>query len=215
MDVAPTASEPAAAAPVPADVRHTPVEDIQAIVMAAAFVSLGLGLVHHARLLIGGTAGIALLLTRLTPFTFGQLFTALNLPFFWLGIRQMGWRFTAKTFLAIGLVSFASDHLPLVLHLDAVHPVYAAVMGGFLTGVGLLMLFRHKACLGGLNILSIYLQERRGIRAGLFLMAVDATIVVASFFVVSPATLALSVLGVVALNLVLAVNHKPGRYLGT
>jgi hypothetical protein len=38
--------------------------------------------------------------------------------------------------------------------------------------------------------------------------------VVASFFLVTPRVLALSVLGAVALNVVLAVNHRPGRYLG-
>ena len=86
--------------------------------------------------------------------------------------------------------------------------------GGALAGVGLLMLFRHEASLGGLNILAIYLQKRFGVRAGVFQLTVDACIVVASFFVVSLTTLALSVAGAVALNLVLAVNHRPGRYMG-
>ena len=34
-------------------------------------------------------------------------------------------------------------------------------------------------------------------------------------FVVPPTTILLSVVGSVALNMVLAVNHRPGRYLGT
>jgi hypothetical protein len=46
-------------------------------------------------------------------------------------------------------------------------------------------------------------------------MAVDSLIVAASFLVVTPTILALSVLGAVTMNLVLAVNHRPGRYLGT
>ena len=197
------------------DQRHTPFEDAQAIFAAATFVSLGLAFFASNGLLTGGTAGIALLLARLTPLTFGQLFALLNLPFFWLGVRQLGWRFTVKTFTAIGLVSLASDHLELVLRLERVHPLYAALAGGFLTGTGLLILFRHQASLGGVNILAIFLQERHGWRAGVFQLAVDAGIVVASFFMVSPTTLALSVLGAVALNMVLAVNHRPGRYLGT
>jgi hypothetical protein len=45
-------------------------------------------------------------------------------------------------------------------------------------------------------------------------MACDALIVVAAFAWVEPARIALSVLGAVALNLVVAINHKPGRYLG-
>jgi len=194
---------------------HTLFEDAQAIFAAATFVSLGLAFFASNGLLTGGTAGVALLLARVTPLTFGQLFALLNLPFFWLGVRQLGWRFTVKTFTAIGLVSLASDHLGLVLRLERVHPLYAAIAGGFLTGTGLLILFRHQASLGGVNILAIFLQKRHGWRAGVFQLAVDATIVVASFFLVSPTTLALSVLGAVALNMVLAVNHRPGRYLGT
>lgn len=198
-----------------AAVRHSVFEDVLAILTAACFVSLGLRFVAQAGLLTGGTTGVALLLARVTPLTFGQLFALLNLPFFWLGIRQMGWRFTAKTFAAILIVSGATDRLQLVLRLEWIHPVYAAVLGGFLMGIGLLILFRHQACLGGLNILAIWLQERRGVRAGVFQMVVDSAVVAASFLVVSPATIGLSILGAVALNVVLAVNHRPGRYLGT
>lgn len=195
--------------------RHTVLEDVQAILTAVGFVSLGLRFLAQAGLLTGGTSGVALLLTRVTPLTFGQLFVLLNVPFFWLGLRQMGWRFTLKTFAAILLVSAATDRLQLVLRLEWIHPLYAAVLGGFLMGIGLLILFRHQACLGGLNILAIWLQERRGVRAGVFQLAVDAAVVAASLLVVSPAVIGLSIVGAVALNVVLAVNHRPGRYLGT
>jgi uncharacterized membrane-anchored protein YitT (DUF2179 family) len=195
--------------------RHSLLEDVQAIFTAVAFISLGLRFLSQAGLLSGGTSGVALLLTRVTPLTFGQLFVLLNLPFFWLGIRQMGWRFTAKTFASILLVSLATDGLKLVLHLEWIHPLYAAVLGGGLMGIGLLILFRHQACLGGLNILAIWLQEKKGVRAGVFQMVVDSAVVLASLLVVSPATIGLSIVGALALNLVLAVNHRPGRYLGT
>ena len=81
-------------------------------------------------------------------------------------------------------------------------------------GLGLLMLFRHRASLGGVNILALYLQERFGLRAGAVQMGVDAAIVLASIFVVAPEKVALSVLGAVALNMVLAINHRAGRYMG-
>jgi hypothetical protein len=38
--------------------------------------------------------------------------------------------------------------------------------------------------------------------------------VLASFLVVDPDVVALSALGAVVLNVVLAFNHRPGRYLG-
>ncbi len=203
------------AAPAAGTVRHSWFEDAQALVTASLFISLGYGLLSQARLLSGGTAGLALLLTRLTPFTFGQLFVALNLPFFWLAVRQMGWAFTLKTFAAIGAVSLCADWLHLVVAFERLEPVYAAVMGGSCIGIGLLILFRHQACLGGLNVLAIWLQERRVVRAGVFQLAVDGLVLAASLFVVPPATILLSVVGSVAVNMVLAVNHRPDRYLGT
>ncbi len=195
--------------------RHTVFEDGLAIFTSACFVSLGLRFLAQAGLLTGGTSGVALLLTRFTPLTFGQLFVLLNLPFFWLGLRQMGWRFTVKTFATILLVSAGADWLQLALRIEWIHPLYAAVLGGFLMGIGLLILFRHQACLGGLNILAIWLQEKKGVRAGVFQMVVDSAVVLASLLVVSPATIGLSIVGALALNVVLAVNHRPGRYLGT
>ena len=203
------------AAPAAGTVRHSWFEDAQALVTASLFISLGYGLLSQARLLSGGTAGLALLLTRLTPFTFGQLFVALNLPFFWLAVRQMGWAFTLKTFAAIGAVSLCADWLHLVVAFERLEPVYAAVMGGSCIGIGLLILFRHQACLGGLNVLAIWLQERRVVRAGVFQLAVDGLVLAASLLVVPPATILLSVVGSVAVNMVLAVNHRPDRYLGT
>ena len=194
--------------------RHGLLEDAQAIVTACAFFSLGLSLLGSAGLLMGGTPGIAILVARVTHLPFGPVYVLVNLPFFALGVRVLGWRFTLKTFAAIALLAFATDRLPLVLQLGRVAPFYAAAMGGALAGVGLLMLFRHEASLGGLNILAIWLQRRFGVRAGVFQLTVDACIVVASFFVVPLSTLALSGVGAVALNLVLAVNHRPGRYTG-
>jgi uncharacterized membrane-anchored protein YitT (DUF2179 family) len=195
-------------------VQHTWFEDAQALFTASLFISLGFGLLSQARLVSGGIAGLALLLTRLTPFSFGQLLVALNLPFFWLALRQMGWAFTAKTFAAIVAVSLCADSLHLVMALDRLHPLYAAVMGGSCVGIGLLILFRHQASLGGLNVLAIWLQERRLVRAGVFQLVVDALVVTASLLVVPPTTVLLSVIGSVALNMVLAVNHRPDRYLG-
>jgi uncharacterized membrane-anchored protein YitT (DUF2179 family) len=195
--------------------QHTLFEDAQALVTAALFVALGVAMFARAGLLTGGTAGIAFLIHYATGWRFGVVFFVINLPFVWFALRGMGWRFTIKTFVAVALLSAFSELLmPAVVRFDQLQPAYAAVMGGFLIGAGLLMLFRHHASLGGLNILVLWLQEHRGWRAGKVQMAIDCLIVVAAFAIVEPGRVALSVLGAVALNLVVAVNHKPGRYLG-
>jgi uncharacterized membrane-anchored protein YitT (DUF2179 family) len=200
--------------PAHAPAQHTLFEDVQALVTATLFVALGVAMYAHAGLLTGGTAGIAFLLHYATGWRFGVAFFAINLPFVWLAMRSMGWTFTAKTFVAVALLSAFAELVPAVVRFDWLQPAYAAVMGGFLIGVGLLMLFRHHASLGGVNVLVLWLQQRRGWRAGTVQMAIDCGIVAAALTLVDTTRVALSILGAVALNLVVAINHRPGRYLG-
>jgi len=200
--------------PTPATTQHTVFEDAQALVTGTLFVALGVNMYAHAGLLTGGTAGLAFLAHYATGWRFGLVFFVINLPFVWFALRTMGVGFTVKTFAAVALLSVFAELLPSVVRFDWLHPAYAAVMGGLVIGAGLLMLFRHRASLGGLNVLVLWLQERHGWRAGKVQMAIDCAIVAAAFAIVEPGRVLLSVLGAVALNLVVAVNHKPGRYLG-
>jgi uncharacterized membrane-anchored protein YitT (DUF2179 family) len=194
--------------------RHTAAEDAQAIVTGALFIALGVALFARAGLLTGGTAGLAFLIHYTTGWPFGPVFFVINLPFYGLALRAMGWAFTLKTFGAIAALSLFTELMPTVIRFESLQPLYAGVMGGSLIGVGLLMLFRHHASLGGINILALYLQKQHGWRAGKVQMAIDCLIVLAAFAFVEPQLVAISVLGAVALNLVVAVNHRPGRYLG-
>lgn len=188
-------------------------DDLQALVAGAMLVSLGIGLMNAAGLVTGGVAGLCLLLHYASGIGFGQIFFVLSLPFDAFALRRLGAAFTLKTLGAVLLFSLSAEYLPRVLPLQGVHPLYAALMGGILVGVGLLMLFRHRASLGGFNILCVYLQERCGWRAGLVQLALDCAILLLSLAVVAPTDWLLSLLGTVVLNLTLAVNHRPGRYL--
>ena len=197
--------------PDPAE-RHSLFDDAQGLATGTLFVALGLMLMRQAGLLIGGTAGIALVMHYATGWSFGVLFFLINLPFYLLAWQRMGPRFTVKTFAAVGLLSALSEWLPHWLALGGVQPVFAAAAGGLLIGAGFIMLFRHRASLGGLNVLVLWLQDRRGWRAGWLQMGIDCSILLASLPWMDARRLALSVLGAVAMNFALAVNHKPGRY---
>jgi uncharacterized membrane-anchored protein YitT (DUF2179 family) len=196
-------------------VRHSALEDVLGIVTGTFTVSLGLFLLKTSGAVTGGTAGLALLLSYVGGLPFGVLFLAVNVPFFALAVWKKGWDFTLRTITAVALVSGLSALHPIALGDLTVDPLYAALGGNLLAGVGLLILFRHKASLGGFNILALILQERLNWRAGYVQMVLDTTVVLAAFTVVAPASVLLSAVGAVLLNLVLALNHRPGRYLGT
>ncbi len=191
---------------------HSHIEDFFALISGTTFVALGVFFFTQQGILTGGTAGIALLLTHLTGMSFGQVFFAINLPFYWIAWKQMGWRFCLNTFISVTTVSLLVDHADQVIAVSRIDPLTAAIIGGFLIGMGMLILFRHRASLGGLGILALLLQSRYGIRAGKFQLAVDCIILLCSFFIVSWQLLGFSILGAIALNMVITLNHKPGRY---
>ena len=194
--------------------RHQLHEDLFAMLIGAMLVSLGIVLYAEATLTTGSTAGLALLLQYGTGIPFGWLFFAINLPFYVLAVLRMGWPFALKTFACVGLVSFFTAHIPDWLDIASIEPLYAALLGGGLIGLGILSLFRHKASVGGINILALYLQDNFGIRAGYFQLGVDAIILLAAFFVLPLDRVIYSILGALVLNLIIGFNHKPGRYVG-
>lgn len=200
----------------PADARplgHRPHEDVQALLTGCLFVALGVVLFRQAGLFAGGTAGLAFLLHYATGWSFGLLFFAINLPFYWLAWKRLGLAFTLKTFSAVVLLAVFAEVVPRWIGIDRLDTGFAAVAGGLLVGAGMLMLFRHKASLGGFNVLVLWLQERFGWRAGHIQMAMDCAIVLLALLTMGGAQVLWSIVGAVVLNLTLAINHRPGRYM--
>ena len=194
--------------------RHSIAEDAIALLVGTLFVSLGVVIYTKAVLLAGSTAGIALLLQYATGVGFWTVFSLVNLPFYALALKRMGWPFAVKTFACVGLVSYFSVHIPEWMDISGIHPLFASLVGGGMMGLGILSLFRHKASVGGINILALYLQDNFGIRAGYFQLGVDFAILAVAWFVIPADRLALSVLAAVVINMTLAINHRPGRYVG-
>jgi uncharacterized membrane-anchored protein YitT (DUF2179 family) len=163
-------------------------------------------------LLTGGTTGLAFLIHYGSGWQIGGILFVINLPFYIFGYKAMGPTFTVKTFVAVGLLSAYVEMLPRWLEIQNVQPLFGAIIGGLLAGTGILILIRHGASLGGVTIMAIYLQKARHWRAGLVQMALDASILVCGIWLLQPGKVALSIVGAVALNMVIAVNHRTGRY---
>ncbi|MGO3769058.1 MAG: YitT family protein, partial [Vreelandella alkaliphila] len=109
---------------------HKYYEDMMAMVLGTLFVALGVAFYTHSVLITGSTAGLALLLNYVTGWGFGFWFFAINVPFYYLAIKRMGWSFTLRTFAAIGLVSLFSELTQGWVQFANVPSLYAALMGG-------------------------------------------------------------------------------------
>ncbi|MCA0297325.1 MAG: YitT family protein [Actinobacteria bacterium] len=200
-------------APVPA-LRHSLFEDVFGLVTGTFVASLGLYILKSAHAVTGGTAGLSLLLSYATGWSFGLVYFLSNMPFFLLAIRAKGWNFSLRTLVSIVLVSGFGYLHPLMLPQPQLNPVYATLVGNLLAGVGMLMVFRHRSSLGGLNTLSLIVQDKLGWRAGYVQLTLDTCVILAALTVVPLGNVLVSALGAAVLNIVLALNHRPGRYLG-
>jgi len=201
----------------PADdraLRHSAAEDVQGMVLATLTASLGLAVFAKGGLMIGGMAGVAFLTHYAFGWNFGLMFVLVNLPFYWLSVRRMGWEFTLKTFAAVAACGVLTDLLPRWASYARMTPLYSALVGGALVGMGILFFIRHRASLGGVGILAVYLQRTRGISAGKVQMSFDAMLMGVACFILAPSKVLYSALGAVVLSLVLMFNHRPHRYMG-
>lgn len=196
----------------PAKPDHTAVDDLQAGATAVVLVSLGLALLQSAGLMTGGTPGIAFLLSYATGLPLGPALLLVNLPFYVLGWRTLGARFTLKTLAAVTALAIAVALVDRLVTVQA-DAGYAAIVGGVLIGTGLLVMFRHNSSFGGVSILALLLHKRFKWPAGRTQLAIDLGVLASAFSVLDVDRVAWSLLGAAVLNIVLICNHKPGRYL--
>jgi uncharacterized membrane-anchored protein YitT (DUF2179 family) len=195
------------------EVGHTFFEDFQAILTSALLAALGIYLLQSSHVVTGGSAGLTLLLSQKLNWTFSIAYPIVSLPFMALALWRRGTRFTIKSLITIGTLSLFNSLLPQLLAFSAIQSWFGAILGNLLLGVAMLIMFRHGTSLGGFNVIALLAQDKFHWKAGYVQMALDAAVVI-SFAAINPTWSALwAILGAVTLNLVLATNHRPDRYI--
>jgi uncharacterized membrane-anchored protein YitT (DUF2179 family) len=192
---------------------HTAIEDVQGILSALLLVTLALAIFQHLGLVTGGVAGLALLSHYVFGWPFGVMLFLFNLPFYIFAWLLLGWRFTLKSLAAVGMLSMLLEFVPDWISFNAVHPIYGAIIGGLMVGVGFVALFRHRSSLGGFGIMALWLQDRFQWRAGWVQLGLDLIVLGLAYLTTPLPILLYSILGGVVMNVILALNHREGRYL--
>ena len=125
----------------------------------------------------GGVTGIATVLSSLTGLNVGLLSFLINLPLFAIGWRRVGWRFAARSFIAMMLLSLFIDGLP--VHDLAGDMMLASLFGGVIMGVGLGMVVRSGATTGGTDMAAMIVHEHWNfLTVPMVLFAIDTVVVI-------------------------------------
>lgn len=194
---------------------HSLLDDIQGISLGVFLAGIGLHLLTSVGLITGQTAGIAVIISYLSGYSFGLVFFLVNIPFYALAWRRLGTAFTVKSLMSVSLLSILTEVIPSGMVFSYLNPLLGAVTFGALTGLGLLALFRHNGSLGGLGVVALLIQDTTGFRAGWVQLIFDAGLFGLAFFLFDTQIVLYSLLGAVVLNLIIAINHRRDRYIAT
>ncbi|CAM3511211.1 YitT family protein [Cytobacillus oceanisediminis] len=140
------------------------------IILGAVLMGVGIEefLVPN-KILDGGIVGISIILSHLSGWKLGWFIFVLNIPFFYIGYKQIGKTFALSTILGIAVLSATT----LLLH-DV--PVFtedlllATVFGGIVLGIGVGMVIRYGGSLDGTEILAILVNKKLPFSVGEIIM---------------------------------------------
>ena len=194
-------------------VAHTPLEDAQGLFIGCFLSSVGLVFLTQLGFLTGQTAGIALLIAYPMGWSFGLVFSLINLPFYFFAYKRLGLEFTLKSLLCVTSVSVLSDQLPRFIVFQSLNPIVGTLVFGVTVGLGLLACFRHKGSLGGMGVLALVIQDSTGFKAGYTQLLVDVAILAIAMFIFPATVVAYSFFGALVLNGVISFNHRRDRYV--
>jgi len=192
---------------------HNLTDDIQGLSLGVFLCGLGMHVLTSVGLITGQTAGLAVIISYLSGYSFGLVFFAINLPFYFIAYKRLGLEFTIKSLISVTLLSVVTTLLPLGFTIERLDPALGAVIFGSLVGLGLLAMFRHNGSLGGLGVIALLVQDTTGFKAGWVQLITDAVIFGVALFLFPASVVIYSLLGAVVLNLIITFNHRRDRYI--
>ncbi|UPM55403.1 YitT family protein [Gottfriedia acidiceleris] len=132
----------------------------------------------------GGITGISIMFSHLTGLPLGVFLFVLNLPFFYLGYKQIGKTFAISTILGITVLSYLTSmfhHIPAFTE----DILLATIFGGMVLGVGVGLAIRFGGALDGIEILAIIINSKIPFSVGEIIMVFNLFILGAAGFIFS------------------------------
>ena len=192
---------------------HSLFEDIITIICSIIIFSTGIAILQSAGIITGGITGIAMGISYVSKIDFGTVYIIISIPLFIVSFFKTGFRFTIATILTIVISSIIVDNLGKFLEFHVHSQLIAAIFGGIIVGMGLLGLARHRASVGGLYIIGVYLQDKNIMHMGKFVIICDILIMLIGIYYLGLHAILYSSITTIIYNIFLLINHKPGRYL--
>ena len=130
----------------------------------------------------GGVVGISIMASHLTGAPFGVFMILLNLPFLYMGYKQIGKSFAISTVVSIVAISVLSVYFEPIPSITGDY-FLAAIFGGIITGAGVGLIIRHGGSLDGTEVVASIIDKRATFSVGEVVMFFNLFILGAAGFV--------------------------------
>ncbi|GIN88745.1 membrane protein [Heyndrickxia sporothermodurans] len=154
-----------------------------AICIGAILMAVGLEIFLVPNSVIdGGITGISIMLSHITTLPLGLFIFVLNLPFFFIGKRQIGKTFAISTLFGIIVLSiFTALFQPVPAFTENIF--LATIFGGIVVGAGVGIVIRYGGALDGTEILAILFNKKLPFSVGEIIMFINVFILGVAGFV--------------------------------
>ncbi|MEC0369986.1 YitT family protein [Paenibacillus chibensis] len=130
----------------------------------------------------GGITGISIVLSKITTLPLGIFLFVINLPFLFLGYKQIGKTFAFSTLYGIIVMSVTTQLLHHVSPFTN-EKILAVLFGGLILGLGVGLVIRYGGSLDGTEIVAILLSKKTRVPVGQIIMIMNVFIFIIAGFV--------------------------------
>ena len=163
---------------------------ILAGILLAAFGLKGFLLPNH--FIDGGITGISLLISNLTGLPVSIWLIVFNVPFIFLGARQINKQFAINTSLAI--ITLAAIIFFIDFPVMTKDKLLISIFGGFFLGSGIGLAIRGGCVIDGTEILAVYLTRKSFLSIGDIILLINVLIFIVAAFILGKETAMYSIL---------------------
>lgn len=163
---------------------------LRSIIQRVVFITIGAVIMAYGleailipnNMIDGGITGISMILSHVTSINLSIFLVLLNLPFFFLGYKQIGKNFAISMLYGIIALSVATSfmhHIEMMVH----DPLLAVVFGGLALGIGVGLAIRNGGVLDGSETLALLIEKKVPFSLGEIIMFVNVIIFSIAAFV--------------------------------
>ncbi|CAM3561492.1 MULTISPECIES: YitT family protein [Saccharibacillus] len=108
----------------------------------------------------GGVTGLSIVGSQLFGIPLGLLIAIINIPFVWLGYKQIGKSFALYSIVGIAALAISASlmhHVPTIIQGDT---LLVTVVGGIIIGTGMGLALRNGGALDGIDMLAVLLSRK-------------------------------------------------------